>query len=60
MPKVKNIATGIYADGELFVHAGEIIEVSEQKAEYLCDESTAGKFERVSDAPAKSTLKAPK
>jgi len=47
MPKVRNTAAGIYADGEIYVAPGEVIEVSEAKADYLCAEDTAGKFERV-------------
>ena len=47
MPKVRNIASGIYADGVIYVAPGEVIEVSEEKAEYLCAADTAGKFERV-------------
>ena len=49
MMKVKNIAEGIYADGELFVHPGEVIEVSEGKAAHLLASDTAGKFEVVVD-----------
>jgi hypothetical protein len=49
MPKVKNVAEGIYADGELFVHPGEVVEVSEEKAAHLCAGDTAGKFERVAE-----------
>jgi hypothetical protein len=47
MPKVRNIASGIYADGVIYVAPGEVIEVSEDKAEYLCAGDTAGRFERV-------------
>lgn len=47
MPKVKNVGDGVYADGVLYVHAGEEIEVSEEKAKYLCDKDSPGKFELV-------------
>ena len=49
MAKVKNVASGIYADGVIYVAAGEVIEVDEAKAAYLCDPDTCGKFERVKD-----------
>jgi hypothetical protein len=49
MAKVRNVSHGIYADGKLFVEPGEVIEVKEEQAKYLCDENTAGKFERVVD-----------
>jgi len=60
MVKVKNIAEGFYGDGELFVHPGEEIEVSAEKAEYLCHAETAGKFERVVDAAADAAAAAEK
>ena len=60
MPKVRNIAAGIYADGVLYVAPGEVVEVSEEKAVYLCAPDTAGKFERVKEKvaePAKAKVK---
>jgi len=50
MPKVRNTASGIYADGEIYVAPGEVIEVSEEKAAYLCAPDTAGQFQRVVEA----------
>jgi len=56
--KVKNVATGIYADGEIYVLSGEVIEVSDEKAKYLCDKDTAGSFERVVDSKPAPAIKA--
>jgi hypothetical protein len=54
MPKVRNVAEGLYGDGKLLVHPGEVVEVSEEKANYLCDPTTAGKFERVEESKGKA------
>jgi len=51
MPKVRNVAEGLYGDGNLLVHPGEVVEVSEEKAAYLCSSDTPGRFERVAEAP---------
>lgn len=50
MPKVKNVGPGVYADGVLYVHPGEEIEVSEEKARYLCDKESPGQFQLVAPA----------
>jgi len=57
MAKVKNAGHGIYADGALFVHPGEVVDVPEQQAAYLCSDDSPGKFERVKDEPAKPAAK---
>jgi hypothetical protein len=43
------VAEGIYADGVLFVHPGEVVDVPEEQAVHLCAGDTAGKFERVAE-----------
>jgi hypothetical protein len=52
MVKVKNVAAGVYADGVLYVHPQEVVEVSEAQAEHLCAKDAAGKFERVAEKKA--------
>jgi hypothetical protein len=52
--KVKNVGTGIYADGEIFVNPGEVVEVSDDKAKYLCDAASPGRFELLK--PEKPTI----
>ena len=47
MVKVKNVGSGIYADGVLFLVVGDVAEVSEQKAAYLLSDECPGKFEEV-------------
>ena len=44
MPKVKNVGRGAYADGVVVVHPGEEVEVSEDKAKYLCSSDSPGEF----------------
>jgi len=60
MPKVKNVAAGIYADGVIYVHSGEVVEVSEEKAAYLCAPDTAGKFERLERLVEEKAAEQPK
>jgi hypothetical protein len=57
MAKVKNAGHGPYSDGVLYVIPGEVVDVPEAQAEYLCSDDSPGKFERVSDAPAKAAVK---
>lgn len=54
MKMVRNKSAGIYADGALFVHPGEVVEVSDAQADYLCDKDTAGTFELL---PSRAAVK---
>lgn len=60
MPNVKNVGPGIYADGVIFVGPGEEVEVSEEKAKYLCSDDSPGKFELVAPVVKGVEVKAAK
>lgn len=52
MVKVKNIGNAYFSAG-LEVAAGEVVEVSEERAAYLVSDECPGRFERVQDEKKK-------